>query len=334
MVSSSRFRARPSVPSSNSSSSLTAAPGKTRHPGDAVADLDDVTDLLGPDRRCVVLDVVLQRLGDLTGVDRQLCHQFAPSVSAVVVWSRPPRPNPAGCHAAGTRCSRSASIRPRAVASTWRSPIRIRAPLSSASSMTTWSSTGCPASPASESVEHRLLRLVDRGGGAHVGDAPAAGRGRLLDQEVQGAHEVARPATGHDVADQRQRRRRHLALQELADEPLARPRRSRSRSVSAARRAGVAATIRPKRKRSSSSDSSSLVRHVLVQRRGVAGHPSARLGQAQRRLLDHAALGGVPGPGGQPAQRGRHLRCRHHQAGEGGQPPGLGARPSPRAARA
>ena len=36
--------------------------GEARHPGDAVADLDDATDLLGPDRRGVVLDVALQRL--------------------------------------------------------------------------------------------------------------------------------------------------------------------------------------------------------------------------------------------------------------------------------
>ena len=33
--------------------------GQPRHPGDAVADLDDAADLLGPDRRGVVLDVAL-----------------------------------------------------------------------------------------------------------------------------------------------------------------------------------------------------------------------------------------------------------------------------------
>ena len=95
--------------------------GKARHPGDAVTDLDDAADLLGPDRRGVLLDVALERLGDLTGVDRQLCHQSAPSV-----WSLEPvlagrtrrRSQPAG-----GKCSRRASSRPRAVASTCRSPM-------------------------------------------------------------------------------------------------------------------------------------------------------------------------------------------------------------------
>ena len=68
------------------------------------------------------------------------------------------------------------------------------APLSSASSMTTWSSTGAPARLASESESVALLRLVDRRRRPHPGDAPAAGRGRLLDQPVQGADEVAGPA--------------------------------------------------------------------------------------------------------------------------------------------
>ena len=99
--------------------------GKSRDPGDAVADLDDAPDLLGPDRRGVVLDVALQRLGDLTGVDRQLCHQSAPSVCAVVLVSAVRRRIRLAPSRPGTRCSRSASIRPRAVASTWRSPIWI-----------------------------------------------------------------------------------------------------------------------------------------------------------------------------------------------------------------
>ena len=49
--SSSRFRARPTVPSSNSSSSLTAASGRPDDAGDAVADLDDAADLGGLDCR-------------------------------------------------------------------------------------------------------------------------------------------------------------------------------------------------------------------------------------------------------------------------------------------
>jgi hypothetical protein len=126
--------------------------GQARHAGDAVADLDDPADLLGPDRRGVLLHVALQRRGDLTGVDRQFCHQPAPSVCVVVPLGRTaPVWNPLSSQPPGMRCSRKASIRPRAVASTWRSPIWMTAPLSSASSMTTCSSTGAPARLASES---------------------------------------------------------------------------------------------------------------------------------------------------------------------------------------
>ena len=49
--SSSRFSARPSVPSSNSSSSFTAGVGQARHAGDAVADLEDAPDLASLDSR-------------------------------------------------------------------------------------------------------------------------------------------------------------------------------------------------------------------------------------------------------------------------------------------
>ncbi len=54
--------------------------GQPRDAGDAVTDLDDAPDLLGAHGRGVVLDVALQRLGDLTGVNRELCHHSAPSV--------------------------------------------------------------------------------------------------------------------------------------------------------------------------------------------------------------------------------------------------------------
>ena len=189
--------------------------------------------------------------------------------------------------------------------------------------MTTCSSTGLPGQPGQRVGEHRLLRVVDRGRGAHVGDAPAPGRRRLLDQEVQRPHEVARPAAGHDVADQCQRRRRHLALDELADEPLA----GRYVEVPVGQRRPQGRGGRhdpPEAEEVVLERLELLVRHVLVQRRGVAGHTSARLGQAQRWLVDHAAVSFVPGPGGQPGQRDRHLRRRHHQAGECGQPSRLG----------
>ena len=96
--------------------------GQPGDPGDAVTDLDDAPDLLGAHGRGVVLDVALQRPGDLTGVNRELCHHSAPSVWSCELW---PRRNPAGSQPVGAKCSRSASMRPRAVASTCRSPMRI-----------------------------------------------------------------------------------------------------------------------------------------------------------------------------------------------------------------
>ena len=73
--SSSRFSARPTVPPSNSSSSLTAASGRPDDAGDAVADLEDAADLGGLDVGREALEVLLERGGDVGGVDGQLCHR-------------------------------------------------------------------------------------------------------------------------------------------------------------------------------------------------------------------------------------------------------------------
>ena len=83
--SSSRFSARPSVPPSNSSSSLTAVSGRPGDAGDAVADLEDAPDLVLRQRRRERADVLAQRGCDLVGVDGQLSHVRAPksSVSSV-----------------------------------------------------------------------------------------------------------------------------------------------------------------------------------------------------------------------------------------------------------
>ena len=74
MEASSRLRARPMVPSSNSSSSLTAAPGQAGDTGDAVTDLGDAPDGAGLERRLEALEVLLQRRRDVGGGDRELCH--------------------------------------------------------------------------------------------------------------------------------------------------------------------------------------------------------------------------------------------------------------------
>ena len=72
--SSSRLRARPTVPSSNSSSSLTAASGRPEHAGDAVADLGDAADGAGLERRLEALEVLGERGGDVGGGEGQFSH--------------------------------------------------------------------------------------------------------------------------------------------------------------------------------------------------------------------------------------------------------------------
>ena len=76
--SSSRLRARPTSPLSNSSSSLTAALWQPRHGGDAVAHLGDAPDLRRLDAGLEVLEVLAERSGDVCGVDGQLCHRMCP----------------------------------------------------------------------------------------------------------------------------------------------------------------------------------------------------------------------------------------------------------------
>ena len=266
--------------------------GQPGDPGDAVADLDDAPDLLGAHGRGVVLDVALQRLGDLTGVNRELCHHSAPSV-----WSCElcPRPNPAGSQPVGAKCSRRASIRPRAVASTCRSPMRINAPLSSDSSTCTCNSTGRAGQGTERFGQLGPLGVLDRRRRPHAGDAPAPGLRGQLHQEVQGPDDVAGPAPRDGEAGQRQAGGRHLALEQLRDQPLAR------RHLQVAVGQGGA---EGRRGLHDAGEPEQVVLerlqlrggHVLVHRRGVAPDALAGLQQAQARLLV-LALGRGGGPG-------------------------------------
>ena len=80
MDSSSRFRARPIVPSSNSSISLTAQSGRPPDAGDAVADLEDAADRGGGDVGREALQVLAEGGGDVVDVDGQLGHGVPQSV--------------------------------------------------------------------------------------------------------------------------------------------------------------------------------------------------------------------------------------------------------------
>ena len=73
--SSSRFSARPSGAALELEQLVHRRVGQARHAGDAVADLEDATDLvLVSTSGCEAGEVLLERGGDVAGVDGQLCH--------------------------------------------------------------------------------------------------------------------------------------------------------------------------------------------------------------------------------------------------------------------
>ena len=114
------------------------AAGQAGDAGDAVADLDDAADLLGPDLGRVVVDVLLERGGDLVGVDGQLSHRLLPFVLGFLESGRPPRRRggaPSVRRAGGGCWSRPAGRRPG----------RPRRPAATGSTVTC-RSTGLPVS--------------------------------------------------------------------------------------------------------------------------------------------------------------------------------------------
>ncbi len=200
--------------------------------------------------------------------------------------------------------------------------MRINAPLSSDSSSSTCNSTGRTGQRAERLGQLRALGVFDRRRRPHAGDAPAPGLCGQLHQEVQGADDVPGPAAGHGVARQRKGGGGHLALQQLGDEALARldvevaigQRGAQGRC--GAHDPGEAEQVVLQRLQLGGG-------HVLVHGRGEATDPLAGLGQAQSRLLV-LPLAEVAHAGADPAERGGHLGCADHHAGEGRQPARLG----------
>ena len=187
--------------------------GQARHAGDAVTDLDDPADLLGPDHRRVLIHVLLQRRRDLTGVDRQFCHQPAPSVCLVVPLVRAPRVwKPLSSHPAGQQ------VLPQGIDPAPGAGVHLQvADLNDGPAEQRLVDDDLeldrrPGQVAQRVRERRLLRVLDRRCRPHQRNAPAAGFRRLFDQPVQRPDDVAGPAAGHHVADQRDRARGHLAL--------------------------------------------------------------------------------------------------------------------------
>ena len=309
-------RAR-AVPSSNSSSSLTATPRQAGDPGDAVADLDDPPDLLGADRRACT-----RRRGAPAPavISSALIVSSAIRLCSLCLFCRTAvrRPKPEGSQpaASGARAGRRCGPEPS------RPPGGHRCgsstPLSSDSSTSTWSSTGAPTTAPSDSASSARWASSMGAAGANPGDAPATGLRRELDQVVQGADDVARPSPGDGVAGDRHRRRRDLALQQLGDQARA-PATARSRSVERAAQGGGGATIRAKRNRSSSIDSSS---GGLMSSCTAEAYPPTRWRDWVRLRVGSASRPSARSAdtGREPRQRPGHLLGGHGHDGERRQP--------------
>ena len=265
IVSSSRFIASPTVPSSNSSSSLTCAAGRpeTRAMPSPTSTMRPTCS--APTSGVVLVDVLAQGLGDLLGGDRQLGHQPA-SFCLVVVDSR--------CDSyrwLGETVSRSALE-----ATAGRGVDAQVADLDQHAAeevglAATWSSTVLPVERARATRRGRArLCVVERAGRADAGDAPlraprrrsrpasracpttSRGRPPTIDVGREAhRHGVARlPASSvaHDAGARLERRRRGrvssaaqfvVALDRCAPSGTGRPRspsssRRRSSSTAAA----------------------------------------------------------------------------------------------------
>ena len=164
--------------------------------------------------------------------------------------------------------------------------------------------------------------VVDRGSRPHSGNAPTPGLRGLVDEVVERAHEVAGPAAHDGVANQRQRRVRDLAGEELGHH--AHPCLDRQVPVGEGPAQGRGGVDHPGEPEEVVLERIELSGgHVLVERRGETRHARACRQQAERRLLIQP-LGEVAHPDGEPVQGRRRFLGRHRTGREGGQTARLG----------
>ena len=202
-------RARAS-PSSNSNSSLTAHPGSpdTRAMPSPTSMMRP--DLLGADLGRVLVDVALERLGDLGRGDRQLGHQRAPFASSSSKVRCAPGSRGAG--ARGTPRGGRGPWRPRGGRRSRRGAAqqrRVEGHLELDGAADERAPAIGPARPA------RPRRLRAARNPRRRADPGRAG----LDQPVERAEEVPSPTAGDGVADKAHRRPRGLAPRRCVDQP-------------------------------------------------------------------------------------------------------------------
>jgi hypothetical protein len=165
-------------------------PGQARDARDAVADLDDPTDLLGADGRVELGHVLAQGLGDLVGANGELCHHRF--LFLVISIQR-----------RFVQVARRDGVAQRAEA---RARRRVQSQVADLDEDPA-QQVGAVGDLqfhvlAGERRERRdevgAALLVERSRGVHARDAPVAGAGDVVHEVVERAHHVAGPSAGDD----------------------------------------------------------------------------------------------------------------------------------------
>ena len=248
MVSSSRFIARPMVPSSNSSSSFTFASGRpdtraipsptstTRPTCSAVtAGLKSVTCL----RSASVISLALM-------VSSVITYSFCLLFRCRADWRSRPDAATASC---------SAPSRPLVEASRRRSPISTRTPPSRRGSSAIWSSTSLPVMACNESTSSCWMSEERSRAVCTASDAPVRATGRRSSRGSRGFPTTSRGRPPDDGESCQGQARSDLPCPRAADWSVPdATSRGASRSRNSWRRLSFPSTVRAQRKRSSSID--------------------------------------------------------------------------------
>src|SRR5580704_4483285 len=309
MVSSSRLRARPSVPSSNSRISLTAAPGKP-----VMRAIPSPTSTMRP--TCSV---------PTSGVYESTCRRRAAVISSALMVNSAIGWFPSLWNAVGGLGYEDVLLQfvqpvPRRavdeeIADLHHHPaqqLRVDGHLQF---------DRAPGQAAQGLAQAPPLRVVDPVGRLHAGHPPPAGPGGVLHQGVEGGDDVAGPAAADGVGRQTTGGRQHTIPQEVGDHLLA----ERHGEVPVTERAaqGPIALHRTGEPEQLVLDFLELGRgHGLEHGGGIPGHPVPRPQPAEHRCIvalvgpvprGRAPFGGDGHLGGEPVERGFHLRGGHHR---------------------
>ena len=217
MVSSSRLRASPRVPSSNSSSSFTAAPGRpeTRAMPSPTSTMRPICSAPTSGVYSSTWRFSASVISSASMVSSAITQLPLGLFRALGGCSPTRATSPATCARAAPRCGRGRWRRPAG-----RRPAPPRRPGAQGSMGHLQLDRG-PGQAGQRLGQVPALGLVDVEGGAHPGHPPAPGLGRLLDQVVEGADDVPGAPGGHHRVEEAQRGRGNLGRQQVVHDALA-----------------------------------------------------------------------------------------------------------------